>query len=813
MTTLPNWSKLYSKQQIEAWRLPIQENPKESSEVQQPLIIWSEMSQRKKLPWFICCDVLQLDRELAPDRAAFIFARRIEVLGRGRILLDRVERNPGEEPELMIFTQEVAQPDQAAGLEPRLPILAVSGTRGNEEEVRYDLKASGEAGARGLQWRPGLAQPTSLDATALESAWVAEEGTLRSSLVTIFQIATLLASTPEQRPLARAQLRWVGSLAHAGADSLEMALQARLMLDVLDAESQAQDGAVVVPPFDSSVYAEETEKWMQLLRDLAARVDQLERRLADDANWLQNAEIALAKDEIQDQLANALEAQVREAFNRAEQARDIAVAQLIQAHTEVGRRRDGFVAGEKKWRLKQQTDNALQIVSNVLAIAAQIPTIVSLGPTAAGYYAHSASSLGTTIINIARGVATKAETPEEKKEREDKEEKAETKKEREEAKKDKAVAAIKAAGDAGAKIYNAVQKIIDADNQAIKMEMAATAHLAAVGKSVKSGLKNLDVQGIDVATGGAHKWESMRIEVEALFKQPYVMEVEGASLYHDANLNLIVCGKALSQARLAVADAASRLAEIQLRRNASVKTVTVAKQLKEKSADKIRRDRALRQLAFGRVLDAKRMLYISLEAHRRAFQYYTLAAESGLPQMPRLTDSYESFSRSTSEVAAKKLIVEALKPGPQTMGDIEVEFSNLMPTEPGLFQCPIPLDQKEFRPFARVRIDRLRVYAVGLETPEDVVVDIVSSGIFEDRTRDRTVRQFAAKAVHLRFVYSGADPKKIRLDGEITSRHRDDFFKPTPFTTWSVRVTSGADAKPFNENVNKLRFVFSGTAT
>jgi hypothetical protein len=78
----------------------------------------------------------------------------------------------------------------------------------------------------------------------------------------------------------------------------------------------------------------------------------------------------------------------------------------------------------------------------------------------------------------------------------------------------------------------------------------------------------------------------------------------------------------------------------------------------------------LAQFVFNTTLDSKRAVYLAIEAHNRAYLYFTLV--DAAPTLPRITDSVDAFGKTVADIVGKQLRRGALKArgaGPGTADD------------------------------------------------------------------------------------------------------------------------------------------------
>lgn len=803
-----DWSQLYSARSLAAWQVPAASHDDLDNGIfRRPLVRWSELpgndhSEEASPMWFLCADVLDLDKDVVLDRPAFVFARRIEVSNNAGLILDRAQYNA----DLLLFAQEVV--DKASGAPRALNVAAVvANAESDAVETDYPFRPVESAGATGLSWPAGAAQPTAYNPGDLDPGHLIQGAPLRLSLMTTFQIATLLST--ENASLSVSQLRWVASLAQANPDTLDLALQAGSMANMLLAQQASATNALLVPPLDPSIYASASLAFMNPLNQCQKAWDDLQLMKAEDANWAAAAGDSLEQQQNERDLAEKLERKVSDSRQQVFAARDSAAKQVILEKTQVAVCEIQFERGIKRWKEKKQLDEIVKLVLGVFDILKEIPTIVAAGPEFAVLpIVETGTSLVSTAADVLlnrpappapepiQGPKTKEETKAEEKAAKDAvEEKAARK-----ATQDKLAGSLKNAGSGAKAIYEAAMRISAIAATAQAMESSSREIVNQIGETVGTAFASFELLGLDAVTGGSQDWDKLAAAIDDTFEElggGVLKDIEGGTAYRLEFRKLIIVGKALSQTRLAVARANSELAEITLRRLAAERAVGIAKQRLEKLDAQIERDQTLAQLAFNKVLDAKRSVYLALETFRRAFLYFTLAPDTQAPTLPRLTESVDKFDTAVAKVSSGLLTDDALARPPQSMPDVHFCLSDpallsSMQTAGGLVTWHLSPDDTAFHDYGRIRITSVQVFAEGLTSDGPIEVQIATSGVYMDKMpTGGTTREFVSQPMRLNFLYEtapGARGRNVLVKADISPRYAGDFFNPTPFTTWTFRI-------------------------
>lgn len=810
----PDWARLYSSSMLQQWQLPAASHaaPKEGT-FRQPLVKWSELPRRaadgQETPmWLVCCDVLVLDENVVLDRAALIFARRIELAGRASVTIGRMEP---DSPELLIFAQEVVA--RESGKPAALTINVVRpGLDGEPAVISHDVQPDPvAAGATGLRWAQEALQPEPMAPTQLDPAFLIEGEPLRLALMTTFQLAVLLST--EQFALSVAQLRWVASLAQASPDTRDLAMQAGAMASSQLAAHAAGANALLVPQLDNSIYAAEAVACLDLLKLRQQHWENLRARQDNDQQWADAVRASLAEQQNQKQLALKLEQQAEESRWQVLAARDIAAKQVVTSQALLRQRELDFELGIRRWKEKETDQARIDLAMSIFKVLQQVPAVVAAGPEFSALPAiETVASVGTTIVAFIGASPPSREKPADIKAD------AETKKSREQLQ-ENLVSGAKGAAEGAKGIYDAAIKINQIAAMAEQMEANSRNILDQINKTVDSAMASFDVQGLDMVTGGAQEWDLLAVAIEDAFdlEGGLLKRIAGGPEYRLEFRRLIIHGKSLSQARLAMAKANAQLAELIQRRIVAEQSVAIAERRLGQLSEQLRNDATLAQLAFGKVLDAKRSIYMAMEAYHRAFQYFTLLDAQQAPALPRITASVDAFAEAVKTISGKLLTHSSLVQPPQTMNEVVFTLDDpallqVLRASGGFVTWALAADAPAFHGFGRVRFTRVQVFAEGVTTPNDLEVQIVTSGVYTDKKPHGGTRRFVGEPVQVRFVYSGGD-KTIKFDGDIARRYEDDFFNPTPFTTWTLRILCRHGGALDLAAITSLKIQFYGEAT
>ncbi|MFC4161279.1 hypothetical protein [Chitinimonas lacunae] len=764
----------YGPATLQAWQLPLPaaEDPT-SSQYWRLALSWDELAQQYQqqpdAPFVLICDALSLDADIVLNRPYLVFARSITVSDAARVILDRTS---GAEGGLTLFAQEVV--NRADGQPRALRLCRIETVTDEPVESTSDFLPEPSAAAVGCKWTAGAFERIELN--TIDPAHLSPDTPLYSALTTQFQIATLLSS--EQPELSLAQLRWISALGLISPDTRELAAQAAAMAIELSAARAVPDGAVLVPPLDQALYSSAAGTLTDLLRSRQRNWEAISAMQTDDARWAQAALEALGDRDSQLDLAKKLEKQSSEARQQALAARQLAAQLVVETQAQIRLREIDFQLGIKRWQEEQIGREIFGLVTGAFQLLAQIPALMSAGPLLPALSAAQAagSAAGSLVINTPPAGGSTGLSPEEREKRQN-----------------ALIEGLKSGFEGGQKVVDAALNISRIIANAEAMEAASEQLYRHIDSSVEQSMSNFELSGLDQVTGGAQAWEILSHTIEDAFDNlggGVLLSVPGGSAYRLEFRKLIAYGKSLSEARLAMIRATAQLVELKLRRQAAEQAQAAAQQSVSRHQQIGARRERLAQQAFSKVLDAKRAVYLAMEAYRRAYLYFTLADESATPPLPRLTDPLERFEAAVIGLSSRLLLAQTLSKPPQTMDEVEIVLDDaaLLASlqERGEVSWTLPSDHPAFHGFGRVRLQRVRAFLEGVVKPGEIAVQIRTAGHYRDRRLDGTLREFVGEPLSKQFVYQ-ADTRRIRFDGDIARRYENDYFTPTPFTTWTLR--------------------------
>ena len=876
-----NWAELYSAKTIQRWHLPEYQhlNP-DYGEFRAPLLRWSELDASIQdadnlAMLVICCDVLVLDKTPTLRCPTFIFARVIEVGAKAELIFDLSD---GTKLSSIITAQRIV--DAATGVPATMTLATVSLDAGGDlVEAETHIVADGSTTAYVMERGEERATKAAASAAALD--FLAPGEPLAVMLTTTFQIACLL-STEEPR-LAADQVMWVAALTAQHPTSHMLSSDCHALYKTLIQLMDIGADALLVPHLDHEIYAEKSKACLALLHQRVQRYDALVEKARTDEHWRDQVAITIADKQNEVELAANLRAQTEATCEQMRKARQIAAANLLECQTDLTDLMVDFQRGINNWQRDETIKASIEIFTGVVDLVQQVGTIVASGGTLAAIpvidnikmLAGMSVDLSTRaakgdkfedVIDISwlfedNGDDDPPEyTAENAKEdiisyfetRKADQEAAQKEKSRQDKIK-KGAADLKKAGISAGKdikgIYDGIMRIVDIAEKAKKLEQQSEDFLVKAAAQVNTSFGAIAPIGLDVVTGGEDGWAQTELGLEEMFDKVGDMmdKLGGGRAYRLALRRMVLHGRTMSQTRLALAKANNDLADAILRERAAQASRRLYDGYLRDLSQSQARDTALRQLAFGRVLDSKRSVYLAMEAFMRAASYFTLRPIDR-SVLPRITDSVDAFSEAVMTHTGTWVTSIALgrSPGPMdvwldvdltsatgtadapdmvvaqgdarakdvTNADGEDDLTSLaiMRSADGSVSVTIPTDHPRFNRWYRVRLDAVRVYADGVHSDGDLWIDIQTDGTYLDKTPSGGTARFVTQPFVRAFVYNPLDAAAMPTgDSATTGRFAEDFFKPTPFATWRFTISRQDGRKLDLRALTRLRVNLKGS--
>ncbi len=810
------WEKLYSARQIKKWGLPIAHFQDAENGIFRDLFLnWTQFSKKISnidLPVRrICCDVLQLDGDIVLNIDAIIYARKIILKNNASVIIDHTGFE-GQNPGLTLFAQEVV--DFATGESRSLVIQRMESENDIPEFVFAPQRT-----VSGVAWTEDNESPVPLHPTNVDPQELLRDEPLQLFLINEFQVATLLST--EYPQLSIDQLQWIGEMARAGDETQDLIAQALSLATNLTEQISRAGDSLLIPQLDYAIYGSKASACMELLRARASSWRNLQQTMSDKEQWAADATAFLNDNQIQSQLNRRLQDQAQTARDQALYSRNLAAQQVVYERAAIDGCRIAYKRGIQYWEQEGIAKEAVKIALAVGDVAYQVGTVVAAGPEIAAIpalkkTADTTKAVMESVLDIMTESGqneSSAEPPSDAKNEE---------KEKVKSAKKTLNKAAKSLGEDGKGIVEAAINICGIVQKANKLVNTSAATVEMVDDTTGRALASDYLSELDTVTGGSQDWDKLSIETDAIFDKIRDYDIEGKTEFQNEIRRLIVMGKVYGETQLALAKANAELAEKKLRTQAAEKAVRVFQKRFEVLKEDIAEDETIAALLFNKVLDSKRAIYLAVEAYQRAFAYYTLVDKSQWPALPKITDSVDDFGRAVSNITGDALVVSRLGKLPQSMGNGQKTGPSFVLNDKRTIESmkkycaltwQLPVTASSFRNFCRVRLSCIRVFLEGVQSDENIEIKVATSGVYKDKMPTVGDAIFVGKPMRFNFVYKGNEPERIIFDGDIAGRHQNDFYHPTPFTTWTFKVQKQDGSQLDLSGLEGIRIEFGGEAT
>jgi hypothetical protein len=804
-----SWKDIYSNTNIKSWGLPASSSLTNQGYARGLVLTWSEMQEefRKLNPapapsdaiWYVVCDVLILDDNPIINDQLYIFARRIEIKSDTAFLISPTKTSA------TIVAQEIMKENQPASLQ-------VSFMPKNEADNPVTLNMDV------LENRPATIFTINTPGTLTTEVWSASKSIisnfgdnlsngrpLRAGMTSVFQASMLISSSNDSElatsladlktspsELAINQLQWVAVITDISEASRVMSGQARAELSWLVKENQ---GLIVVPPLDFSVYRDAAIARVAVLTSVNSVYEKWVGMEMSNENWLTQANLTVALQSNESTLQTQLEQRAKSKLTIAEGAESEGAAQLVALQNGLVVANFNFEAGVKIWKRKEEISAAFKLVLDIVKFGVEVGKLAAMvaAPGAGESGAVASTGAGATSAGSASASAASSSVA------------------AQEIKvKDLAGPLGETVGAATA-VVGDVQKIIEIGKTADAMNSMANDTLKNVDGALDKTFTVSPLKGLDVVTGGKQVWESLLVSMDDMFSRnnDILNTIGGGPEFRIAFKQLVIGGEAYCSTRLAVAEASNSLAVAKLSSAAAEHAVSLAKNSVQVFENNKVLYEQLQQNAFGRIMDAKRAVYLELEQYKQASYYFTLNNEE--KALPSITSSVAQFVKESATISGMELILGELSPIPQTLNPfpISLAISESNRTEDTLV-VQIDTSNPVFAPYARIRIDKIQIDLLD-ESENKILVDFIkigTGGLYRDRIPDGTTSaMFSGNPFIRTLTYNKSGG--IILGSNVYARFEDVIFKPTPFTTWSFKLPS----KTIAANVSTLKMTITGAAS
>lgn len=314
-------------------------------------------------------------------------------------------------------------------------------------------------------------------------------------------------------------------------------------------------------------------------------------------------------------------------------------------------------------------------------------------------------------------------------------------------------------------------------------------------------------------------WDEFLIDARADFSSVISAGVGGATHYLAELERLAAQAKAISATEINLAQELSRQIDLRIASQVNAANINRVSALISSIDDDASAVYALEGAFFRTLSNLKRPMFIALANYQSAFAYWSLEESVVTASLNKSFAAYTQDLAFMREQEAASL--DRFYPRPQDFTSIVhningsdklEEFKNT-----GILHFTLPLNSTIFSDFDRVRLDEASILIEGTGLPTGLYnIDLLSSGTYQDR-RYQDNYTFTARPLFRRIIYnlvnSQTQEVNILTSGAIASDYALNYFMPTPFTTWTIKLNNWEDIDLSTMNNIKVSFSGNGIPT
>ncbi|NQZ93203.1 MAG: hypothetical protein HRT97_12800 [Moritella sp.] len=314
-------------------------------------------------------------------------------------------------------------------------------------------------------------------------------------------------------------------------------------------------------------------------------------------------------------------------------------------------------------------------------------------------------------------------------------------------------------------------------------------------------------------------WDEFLIDARADFAVVIDAGVPGSTAYLAELERLSAQAKAISATEINLAQELSRQIDLRIASQVNAANINRVSALISSIDDDASAVNTLEDAFFRTLSNLKRPMFIALANYQSAFAYWSLEESVVTASLNKSFAAYTQDLAFMREQEAASL--DRFYPRPQDFTSI---VHNINDTDKlaefkqtGILHFTLPLNSTIFADFDRVRLDEASVFIEGAALPTGLYnIDLLSSGTYQDR-RKQDNYSFTAMPLFRRIIYnlvnSQTQEVNILTSGAIASDYALNYFMPTPFTTWTIKLNNWEDIDLSTMNNIKVSFSGNGIPT
>ncbi|QFI37817.1 hypothetical protein FR932_08110 [Moritella marina ATCC 15381] len=309
-------------------------------------------------------------------------------------------------------------------------------------------------------------------------------------------------------------------------------------------------------------------------------------------------------------------------------------------------------------------------------------------------------------------------------------------------------------------------------------------------------------------------WDEFLIDARADFAPVIGAGVPGATPYLAELERLAAQAKAISATEINLAQELSRQIDLRISSQVNAANINRVSALIASIDDDTSATSALEDAFFRTLSNLKRPMFIAIANYQSAFAYWSLEESIVTPS---LNKSFAAYTRDLAFMREQEAAsLDRFYPRPQDFSSISHHISDIDKLaefkNTGILHFTLPLNSTLFADFDRVRLDEASVLIEGTELPTGLYnIDLLSSGTYQDR-RYQDNYTFTAMPLFRRIIYNLVNSQTQEVDvltnGAIASDYALNYFMPTPFTTWTIKLNNWQDIDL--STIDNIKVSFSG---
>jgi len=290
-------------------------------------------------------------------------------------------------------------------------------------------------------------------------------------------------------------------------------------------------------------------------------------------------------------------------------------------------------------------------------------------------------------------------------------------------------------------------------------------------------------------------WEEFLIDARADFDVVIKAGVIGSVNYLAELERLVAQAKAITATEISLAQELSRQIDLRISAQVNSDNINRITELVSSIEDDAIAIYALEEAFFRTLNNLKRPMFVAIANYQSAYSYWSLEQSSVTPSLNKSFAAYAQDLAFMREQEAASL--DRFYPRPQNFSSIVYNINGADKlsefVNSGILHFTLPLGAQIFADFDRVRLDEVSILIEGVELPSGLYnIDLLSSGSYLDRRNEENFT-FTAMPLFRKIIYeldSQTQQVNVLTSGAIASDYALNYFMPTPFSTWTIKLNN-----------------------